>query len=222
MASVTQAWGFRMQFSTLRTAIAVVIGVLPFAADAQSYRCVGKDGKKYYGSVVPQQCLGQPVEELNAQGMVTRRFDAAASAAEREKKAAEEVERKKREAVSKEEGRRNRALLATYTSEKDIDAARARALKDNEGAVADIEKRIGGLKTRLATLKKELEFYEGKNQPPAKLTQDIQSAEFDIKTQEQLLAGKKKEVEQINARYDDDKKRYLELTRGAGAAPAGK
>jgi hypothetical protein len=207
-------------------AIAAGLALLPLAALAQptqtSYRCVGTDGKKYYGSTIPPQCIGQPVEQLNNQGMVIKRIDAAASTAEREKKAAEEVERKKREAVSKEEGRRNRALLATYTSEKDIDAARARALRENQGAVADIEKRIGGLKTRLAELKKELDFYAGKNKPPAKLTQDIQSAEFDITTQEQLMAAKKKEVEQINARYDDDKKRYLELTRGAGAAPAGK
>ena len=195
--------------------LAASLALLPFAADAQSYRCVGKDGKKYYGSAVPPQCLGQPVEQLNAQGMVVKRFDAAASAAEREKKLAEEEEQKKRELVSKEEGRRNRALLATYTSDKDIEQARGRALQDNEAAVKDIEKRIGGLKKRLEDLKKELDFFSGKNKPPAKLTDDIRNAEFDIKTQEQLIAAKKKDVDQINARYDDDKKRYKELTKGS-------
>ena len=194
-------------------ALAAGIILAPLAAEAQSYRCVGKDGKKYYGQAIPPQCLGQPVEQLNAQGMVVKRIDAAASAAEREKKAADEEERKKREAVSKEEGRRNRALLATYTSEKDIDQARARALKDNEAAMKDIERRIEALKKRQGDLKKELEFYQGKNQPPAKLQQDIKSTEFDILTQQDLLDKKKKEVQQINARYDDDKKRYNELTR---------
>jgi chromosome segregation ATPase len=206
-------------------AIAAAFALLPLAAEAQqgaastSFRCVSKDGKKYYGSTVPPQCLGQPVEQLNREGMVVKRFDAQASAAEREKKAAEEEERKKREAISKEEGRRSRALLATYTNEKDIDQARARALKDNEGAVKDIEKRIGGLKTRLSVLKKELDFFSGKTKPPAKLTDDIRNTEFDIQTQETLLAAKKREVDQINARYDDDKRRYLELTKGSGPAP---
>lgn len=195
-------------------ALAAGIILAPLAAEAQSYRCVGKDGKKYYGQAIPPQCLGQPVEQLNAQGMVVKRIDAAASAAEREKKAADEEERKKREAVSKEEGRRNRALLATYTSEKDIDQARARALKDNEAAMKDIERRIEALKKRQGDLKKELEFYQGKNQPPAKLQQDIKSADFDIETQQDLLDKKKKEVQQINARYDEDKKRYNELTKG--------
>ncbi|HVP08508.1 MAG TPA: hypothetical protein VMT02_03220 [Burkholderiales bacterium] len=205
-------------------ALAAGIALAPLAALAQSnvptstsFRCTGTDGKKYYGSTIPQPCIGQPVEQLNAQGMVIKRIDAAVSAAEREKKAAEEEERKKREAISKEEGRRNRALLATYTSEQDIDSARARALRDNELAVKDVERRIGGLKQRLAEQKKELQFYEGKNKPPAKLTQDIQSTEFDIKAQEDLLAAKKKDVEQINARYDDDKKRYHELTKGSAA-----
>jgi len=194
--------------------LAASLALLPFAADAQSYRCVGKDGKTYYAQSVPQACLGQPVEQLNAQGMVVKRFDAAASAADREKKLAEAEERKKREAVSKEEGRRNRALLATYTNEKDIDQARARALKENEAAVADIEKRIAALLKRKDELKKELDFFQGKNKPPARLEQDVKNIEFDIATQQELLGTKKKEVAQINARYDDDKKRYSELTKG--------
>ena len=143
-----------------------------------------------------------------------KRFDAAASAAEREKKLVEDEERKKREVISKEEGRRTRALLATYTSEKDIEQARARALKENEGAVADLEKRIGGLKKRLEEQKKELNSPSGKNQPSAKLADDIRNTEFDITTQEELMATKKREVDQINARYNDDKKRYNELTKG--------
>ena len=209
-----------MLFSTLRTAVAVTVALLPFAAEAQSYRCVGKDGKKYYGSVVPQECLGQPVEQLNSQGMVTRRFDAAASAAEREKKAAEEAERKKREAVSKEEGRRNRALLATYTSEADVEGSRKRALAENEVAVKDIEKRIEGLNKRQDDLKRDINGFSGKGEPPARLKDDLRNTQFDIKTQQELLATKKKEVAAINARYDEDKKRYIELTKGS--APAAK
>ena len=194
--------------------LAATLALLPFAADAQSYRCVGKDGKKYYGQSLPPQCLGQPAEQLNAQGMVIKRIDPQASAAERERKVAEDEERKKREAASKEEGRRNRALLATYTSDKDIEQARARALKENEGAIKDIERRIGALKKRQDDLKKELDFFQGKNKPPVKLEQDIKNNEFDVKTQQDLLVGKKKDVDSINARYNDDKRRYNELTKG--------
>jgi hypothetical protein len=202
----------------MKTAIILLIAgfmLAPFAAEAQSYRCTGKDGKKYYGQAVPPECLGLPVEQLNTQGMVVKRFDAQASAAERAKKDADEEERKKREAVSKEEGRRNRALLATYTNEKDIEDARGRALKDNEAAVKDIERRVAALKKRQEELKKELDFYQGKNKPPAKLSNDIQNLDFDITTQQDLLASKKHDVDTINTRYDEDKKRYNELTKAS-------
>ncbi len=194
--------------------LAASLTLLPIAAEAQSYRCTGADGKKYYGQTVPRACLGQPVEQLNSQGMVIKRIDPTASAAEREKKQADEEERKKRETVSKEEGRRNRALLATYTSEKDIEQARSRALKENDDAIKDIERRIGGLKKRQNELKKEMDFFQGKNKPPAKLEQDMKNTDFDMKTQEDLLATKRKEVDQINARYDEDRKRYKDLTKG--------
>jgi hypothetical protein len=199
----------------IAAALSAAFVLAPLAAEAQSYRCTGKDGKKYYGQSVPPQCLGMPVEELNAQGMVVKRYDAAASAAEREKKLAEDEERKKREVISKEEGRRNRALLATYTSEKDIEQARARALTENEAAIKDIERRIGGLRKRQDEIKKEMDFFQGKNKPPAKLAHDMQSAEFDIKTQQELMATKQRDVATINQRYDDDKKRYIDLTKGA-------
>jgi len=201
------------KFSVLAATLALLF--LPLAADAQSYRCVGKDGKKYYGQSLPPQCLGQPAELLNAQGMVVKRIDPQVSATERAKKEGDEEERKKRELVSKEEGRRNRALLATYTSDSDIEQARGRALKDNEAAVGEIEGKIGAIKARQDKLRKELDFYQGKNKPPVKLEQNIKNAEFDLRTQQDLLAAKKKDVESINARYNDDKKRYNELTKGA-------
>ena len=200
----------------LRKLLFVALLVLPLAAGAQTFRCVGKDGKKYYGSSVPSQCLGQPVEELNAQGMVVRKFDAAASAAEREKKAAEEEERKKREAVSKEEGRKSRALLATYTSEADIESARARALKENEAAVADIDRKIAILKKDRTKAAEDLKAVDPKKTTAgekAQLEQRVTSLDFDIKTQGDLRAAKQKEADSINARYDADKKRYRDLTK---------
>jgi len=180
----------------LRTALAFAIAALPMMAEAQSYRCVGKDGKKYYGQSVPPQCAGQPIEQLNAQGLIVKKIDAQATADERAKKQADEADRKKREAVSKEEGRRDRALLATYTSEKDIEDARVRALAGNREQVADSETKIAALRKRRAS--------PGGN---------AGSIDIDLKAQEGLLAAKKKEADAINARYDDDKKRFVELNR---------
>jgi hypothetical protein len=183
---------------------------ISFAAGAQSFRCVGKDGKKYYGQTIPDQCIGQAVEQLDKQGMVVRRIENR-SAEDKALKKAEEKKKIEEAAVKKEEDRRNRALLATYSSDKDIEEARGRALADNQQAVKDATRRIEEIKKRQAALAGEMEFYK-KNPAPAKLQNDVKAAQTDLEAQQNLLDVKKKEVESINARYDEDKKRFAALT----------
>ncbi len=191
---------------------ALALAVLPPSAQAQSYRCVGKDGKKYYGQTIPPQCVGRPVEELNKQGVVVRRIEQQ-SAEDRAAKEAEEKKKREQAAIAQEEARRNRALLATYAREGDIEDARKRALAENEETVKEVARRIEVIKKRQAELAKEMEFYKGGNQPPAKLQSDVRAAQVDLEAQQNLLQVKSKEVDAINARYDEDRKRYLELTK---------
>jgi hypothetical protein len=156
------------------------------------------------------------VEQLSPQGLVIKRIDPEGSEKERKAKEAEAAAKREQETAAKEAERRNRALLATYTSERDIEDARQRALADNQNAVAEVQAKIEALKKNRAKYVKELEFYQDKKgaaKPPAKLAQDIQNADIDLKAQEDLLAVKQKEVATINAKYDEDKKRYLELRK---------
>jgi hypothetical protein len=189
----------------------------PLFADAQegaTYRCKAKDGKRYYGSTIPPQCLGQPIEQLNAQGLVVRRIDPAGEERERAAKEADAAKKRELEAAGKDSDRRNRALLATYTSEKDIESARARALADNQKAASVVEQKIAEIKQKRARYEKELALYQekkDKGSPPPVLKENISNADMDLQVQEGLLAQKRKEVEAINAKYDDDKKRFHEL-----------
>lgn len=200
--------------SLIRTAAlgAAVLLAAPLAAQAQTYRCTAKDGKKYYSSTIPRQCIGRPVEQLNAQGLVVRRIDPEGDEKARVAKEAALEKKREQEAAHREETQRNRALLATYTSERDIEDARKRALADNQKAVRDVETRIEAIRKRRAGYEKEMEFYKSGGKAPGKLTEDIQNADIEIKANQDLLAVKQKEVENINARYDEDKKRYRHLT----------
>ena len=195
------------------TPCALLAGALiaiPLAAAAQSFRCVGKDGKKYYGQTIPDQCIGQSVEQLDKQGMIVRRIENQ-SAEDKALKKASEKKKAEEAAAKKEEDRRNRALLATYSSDKDIEDARARALADNQLAVKETNRRIEEIKKRQAALAGEMEFYK-KNPAPLKLQNDVKAAQVDLEAQQNLLEVKKKEVDSINARYDEDKKRFGALT----------
>ena len=200
------------------TSLAVLaLTFVPFAAHGQvTYRCTTKDGKKYYGSTIPMQCVGVPVEQLSKHGTVIKRIDPAGEEKEKAEKEAALAKKKEEDSVTREEQRRNRALLATYTSERDIEEARQRALAENQKAVAEVQAKIESIKRSRAKYEKELEFYQDKKgaaKPPAKLSTDIKNAEIDLKAQEDLLAVKQKEVVAINTRYDEDKKRYIDLKK---------
>ncbi len=195
------------------------LAVLPAAAQQHMYKCVDAKGKVYYTQIPPQECLGRETRELNKSGTLLRRNEAALTP---EQIRARDAERKKKladEEKAKDELRKNQALLNTYSNEKDIDDARARALADADAAIKDMEKNIAGAQKRQKALEAEKEFYAKKTLPP-KLVRDIENIETEIKTQNELLDAKKKEISVINAKYDEEKRRYIELTKGKGGAPS--
>jgi hypothetical protein len=198
-----------------------VLALAPAAAQERMYKCVDARGKVYYTQVPPPECLGRDTQELNKSGTLIRKNPAALSPAQAQ---AREAERKKKiedEERSKEDRRKNLALLNTYSSEKDIEDARTRALKEAQGAIEDTERVIAGAKKRRQELETEKEFYV-KKPMPFKLKQEITNNEIEIKNQTSLLDAKRKEISTINAKYDEDKRRYVELTSGKAASAAQK
>jgi hypothetical protein len=199
---------------------AAALMLTPLAADAQAnkeqytYRCVGKDGKKYYGQTIPDACLGRPLELINKQGLVVKRIDLEGEEKARLAKEAEAEKKREAELAEKDQVRRTRALLATYTSEKDIEDSRNRDLRNHDRGVQEVQKRIADIQKRQQQFQKELALFNeaGKGSPPARLKEEITNAEIDLKAQQSLLEAKKKEAQAINARYDDDKRRYQEAT----------
>ena len=200
---------------------AAALILAPLAAHAQpkeqyTYRCTGKDGKKYYGQTLPQACLGRPLELINKQGLVVKRIDHEAEEKARLAKEADAEKQREMETAQKDAMRRNQALLATYTSEKDIEDSRARDLREHQRQVQEVQGRIEEIKKRQARFQKDLAVYQeaSKGAPPARLQEEITNAEIDLKAQQGLLDAKQKEAVTINARYDEDRRRYQQATAG--------
>ena len=193
------------------------------AIDTQirSYRCVGADGKKYYGSTRPAQCAGVAVEALSGQGTVLRRIEApltpeqrAAKEAAAEKEAAAQQAKQDAANAAKLQARRDQALLQTYTSEKDIESVRQRALADNQKAQQDVERRIAALKKRQDELAKQATAIKAGKVASDTFEQDVKAVAYDLQLQERLLESRRKEAEFINAKYDEERRKYRELTKG--------
>ncbi len=178
-------------------------------------------GQTVYTDKLPASVAGKANEQLSPQGTVIRRNEAALTP---EQIAAKEAERRRRieeELAAKEEKRKNMALLNTYPSERDIEEARGRALKANEEAVKEAERRVAEAEKRKKALAAEAEFYKNR-QIPAHLKQEMQTNEVEIRSQAELIARKKQDIETINARYDEDLRRYRALSKAGltGKAPA--
>ena len=196
-------------------AIGVVIAAPPLA-QAQgdvTYRCTGADGKKYYGSAIPMPCAGRLVEVLNSGGMVVKRIDPEEEERQRQAKLAREGKAPTQQTPQeRDEERRNRALLATYTSVKDVEDARARALSDNAQQAGRFEQRIQELQQRKGRYAKEMDTYKKDGKASATIEDNIKNVELEIAAQESLLQQKKGEIPSINAKYDEDVRRYRSLT----------
>jgi hypothetical protein len=178
------------------------------------YKCVDAKGKTYYTQIPPPECLGRDTQELNKSGTRIRTTPREIPLTP-EQQAAREADRKKKlgdEEKAKEDRRKSDALMNTYSNEKDIDDARARALKEAETAIKETERRIAEAIKRQKELDSEKEFY-AKKPMPFKLKQDIANIEVEIKNQTELLDAKKKEIGSINAKYDEDKRRYVDISQ---------
>jgi hypothetical protein len=236
---MTGPWGIAMLRTPVFAACALLLAAAPDAGLAQpkadeakekarinalraqvrSYRCVTKAGRKYYGSTIPPQCTGELVEALSAQGTLLFRIEPpltpeqrAAKQAEEQKAAEAEAARREAQKQAEVQARRDRALLQTYTDEEDIERVRQRALASNREAAAQVEARIAQLKQRQEQLAKQAEKYKDASQMPDKLEQDVKAVAYDLSLQEQLLESRKREAAEINARYDEEKRKYRELT----------
>jgi Domain of unknown function (DUF4124) len=199
-----------------RSAMFLVLCVVLAPALAQQvpqrmYKCTDARGKVYYTQVPPRECLGRETQELNQSGTVIRKTERAPTAAELQAREAARKKKLEDDEKAREERRKNTALLNTYSSEKDIEEARTRALEEAKAAIDATQRTIAGAEKRQKELEGEKEFYV-KKPMPGKLKQEIANNEIEIKNQNELLEAKKKEISVINAKYDEDKRRYLELT----------
>ena len=97
-----------------------------FVASAQAglYRWVDENGAVHYGDKVPAKYLKKEHDELNEQGTTVKKHDRAMTAAEKAEKKREEAKRKRLENEKRAQALRDRVLTDTYTTERDLVAAR--------------------------------------------------------------------------------------------------
>lgn len=195
--------------------VLLVAAMLPLPATAQgrkTYCCTDANGRQACSDVLPQQCYGRAYREINAQGVTIRRVDAPPTAEQRAAREAEARKAKEDEARRMEQDRRNRALLATYTSEQDIDQTRDRVVADIQKSIRAAQEKQAELAKQKQKLDGEAEFYRKSPMPP-QLQAQIRDNDTEMKAQQAVIEARQKDIEIVKARYESEKLRYRELSQ---------
>jgi hypothetical protein len=203
---------------TVRILLAVLVAAsLALPAYAQKkpssrmYKCVDQAGKVHYSDGRDTDCSAG--SELNRHGVVVKKPGDKTAGPQKTGK----EEPKKPEVATGQ--RRDRALMATYMTEADIDAARDRSLAVPLQSVKGIDGKLEKANNELLDLKNQADALASKQKPlPPDLIEDVQTKQKQIAALESEREKKKASIEAIRARFESDKQRYRELKPRTAAA----
>ena len=190
------------------------------SAQVRIYCCNDAKGRKVCGDFLPPACQGRAYEERDNRGFVSKRVEAPLTQEQQARRDAEMAKKEEEAKKAGEERRKMLALLSTYSSEKDITTARDRALAEVEQNMKQSQLRLEDAKKNKKKLDGEKEFYKGKALPDSVKAQ-VRENEKELKAQQAAVDGRVKDMEDIRIRFEEERKRYLELTgkKPAEAAP---
>lgn len=202
----------------LASLIAASLATPAFAdGGSRMYKCVDQTGKVYYSDKLNPDC-GQGAE-MNRQGVVLNKKDVTKVASKPGQPAGPDPIVAQKNA--KDQERRDRALMATYTSEEEIDAARDRSLQIPALGIKAGEAKLEKLNVQLTGLKKQADALAAQKKAlPPSLLEDVSNSQKEIAGVEADLTKRKRESDAIRAKFDADKARFRELSGTSAQAAA--
>jgi hypothetical protein len=171
------------------------------------------DGVKECGDKLPPEYAQKEHKELNKTGNVVKET-------ERAKTEDELAEEKKQAAIKAEEERTTQAqakkdkiLLDTFTSVKDIETARDSKINTLESSITIAVNRGTKLQENMDSRVNQAAAAEREGKTlPEHLLKDIESLKRQVKSNNDFITNTRKEEEEVKASYEKDIARYKELT----------
>jgi hypothetical protein len=157
-------------------------------------------GVTQYGDKIPAQYSNRENSVINQQGITVKRnkpFVYQDQAADQAKL---------------DQTKKDRALLNAFTHEDEIDLARDRHLQLDKVTLQSLQmQKINSQKRLITTQQYASTFTKQKKPVPADVSADLKSAQQEIAKLDQQIAERNILMDNTRKRFDDDKKRYIEL-----------
>ena len=199
-----------MMRASIFLGLAVALGACGAAEAQKIYTCRDRIGRAITSDRPIPECADRAMRELNPSGTVSREIPAPLTPEQMHQKEIDDRKKKLADEAAREQRRRDQALLAAYSSEDKIEAARHRALTDTEALIKSSQDHAVELKKERKTIAQEVEFYKGKPLPPL-IKRKVNDNEAAIADEEATLTQRSVDLDRINQRYDEETKRYREL-----------
>ncbi len=195
---------------------AVLLGALLLltaatASAAGTYKWTDDQGVVHYTDHMPTDSVSKGATVLDKQGRAVKKIDPAPTAEQRRQMEADEEQRRAVAKAQADQLRKDRALTLSFSSEAEIDVARARAIATIQGQQKTIETYIADMGKRQADLEKRKAAL-GTKPVPAALENELEAVAAEVTRQNEFLRQKKEELVTVAAKYDADKKRWREIT----------
>ncbi len=192
--------------------VSAVILACSFSAHGKMFKWVDEEGQMHFGDKIPPQYLVKEHEELNESGVVTKRQKAAKTAAEKAEDRRLEKKKKEEALVEKKKQQRDRVLLDTYTTERDLIVARDSRLEAVDSQIQLAETIISDSNKNIESLEKQVVQIKASNREvPADVYQRIDSEKQQVAVQSKVMASHKKRHEDIATQFNDYIERFKVL-----------
>jgi len=201
------------QFLAIGLCTVSALSVTPTQA-GKLKKWVDENGQVQYGDHIPPRYAKKSVQTLNTQGVVVQTRAAAKTPeqiAEEERLAALEASR---EVTRKEQARKDRILLDTFTNEDEMIMTRDGKIEAIEAIIRVTNGRIEKIRQRLSSQKKSAANMERAGKPvPDSLSQQIRESRSQIQQNIDYIENRTLEQQAIRDKYETDIKRFRELKR---------
>jgi len=189
---------------TIIASLISAIGFMPHAQAEGSGRIVkwkDEKGVTHYGDSIPPQYADRDNALMNKQGITVQHNTPNAPHVDQAA-----------ESAKLEQSKKDRALLGTFTNASEIDLTRDRNLEPELLALKNLQqdKAIAQKKVEQSELAAS-NFSKAKKPVPANILDELHTNKDALAKIDQRISERQQTINNIQKRFDDDKKRYLTL-----------
>lgn len=183
-----------------------------FCAQAKMYRWLDDEGQMHFEDSIPMKYVVREHDELNNSGVVTKHRAAAKTAEQKAEDRRIEYERKKAALIEKKKKQRDRVLLDTYTTERDLIVARdsrldavASQIQLADSIIADSNKKIESMEQKVVNIQ------ASNRKVPPDLYQRIDNEKEQVVMQSKVRENNEKRRADIAEQFNGYIKRFQVL-----------